>query len=169
MPCAGFRKQVFEVCCPAQTPLSRETSRWRGWRGSEGTRTWNFLTVAAVRCTRAICSLSSSETVMRRFSSRVTPGRTENAATCSPWVACAVLDFVDGGLPSTYLCDLDELLNLYDLFRAHAASQGATCMVVEIADGLLQNETAALLQSSRFSQTVDTWIFAAGDPLAAAA
>jgi len=83
--------------------------------------------------------------------------------------ACAALDFVDGGLPSTYLCDLDELLNLYDLFRAHAAAQGATCMVVEIADGLLQNETAALLQSSRFSQSVDAWIFAAGDPLAAAA
>ena len=83
--------------------------------------------------------------------------------------ACTALDFVDGGLPSTYLCDLDELLNLYDLFRAHAASQGASCMVVEIADGLLQNETAALLQSSRFSQTVDAWIFAAGDPLAAAA
>src|SRR5947207_13881215 len=81
---------------------------------------------------------------------------------------CAALVFMDGGLPSTYLCDLDELLNLYDLFRAHAAARGATCMVVEIADGLLQNETAALLQSSRFTRTVDAWIFAAGDPLAAA-
>src|SRR5438128_841970 len=38
-----------------------ETVEWRGWRGSEGTRTWSFLTVAAARCTRAICSLSSSE------------------------------------------------------------------------------------------------------------
>src|SRR5207244_12829592 len=48
--------------------LSRETSRWRGWRGSERTRTWNFLTVAAARCTKAICSQSSSETVTRRRS-----------------------------------------------------------------------------------------------------
>src|SRR5437588_12477354 len=32
---------------------------------------------------------------------------------------------------------------------------------------LLQNETAALLQSPRFRDTVDAWIFAAGDPLAA--
>jgi hypothetical protein len=82
--------------------------------------------------------------------------------------AFPALDFVDGGLPSTYLCDVDELLNLYDLFLAHAASEGATSMVVEIADGLLQNETAALLQNSRFSQTVQSWVFAAGDPLAAA-
>ena len=83
--------------------------------------------------------------------------------------AYPALDFVDGGLPSTYLCDLDELLNLYNLFLAHAASEGATSMVIEIADGLLQNETAGLLQNSRFSRTVDAWIFAAGDPLAAAA
>src|SRR5947207_702959 len=82
--------------------------------------------------------------------------------------ACVAVDFVDGGLPSTYLCELDELLNLHNLFLGYAASQKAACMVVEIADGLLQNETAALLQSSRFTRTVDAWIFAAGDPLAAA-
>jgi hypothetical protein len=57
---------------------------------------------------------------------------------------------------------------MHNLFIAHAAAQGAAWVVVEIADGPLQNETAALLQSSRFSQTVDAWIFAAGDPLSAA-
>lgn len=82
--------------------------------------------------------------------------------------ACVALDFVDGGLASTYLCDLEELLNLHDLFIGHAAFQKASCMVVEIADGLLQNETAALLQSPRFTGTVDAWILAAGDPLGAA-
>jgi hypothetical protein len=41
-------------------------------------------------------------------------------------------------------------------------------VVVEIADGLLQNETAALLQDRRFTRTVDAWVFAAGDPLGAA-
>ena len=81
--------------------------------------------------------------------------------------ACVALDFVDGGLPSTYLCDLEELINLQDLFVASAASHRAACLVVEIADGLLQNETAALLQSPRFRETVNAWIFAAGDPLAA--
>ena len=39
--------------------------------------------------------------------------------------------------------------------------------MVEIADGLLQGETAALLRSPAFTRTVDAWLFAAGDPLAA--
>jgi hypothetical protein len=83
--------------------------------------------------------------------------------------AHVALDFVDGGFPSTYLCNLEDLMNLYNFFLATAASYQAACLVVEIADGLLQNETAALLQSARFCETVDAWIFAAGDPLAAAA
>jgi hypothetical protein len=82
--------------------------------------------------------------------------------------ACAALDFVDGGFPSTYLSTLDELLHLYDLLVSRAAAQGASWVVVEIADGLLQRETAALLQDHGFAASVDAWIFAAGDPLAAA-
>ncbi len=82
--------------------------------------------------------------------------------------ACIALDFVDGGFPSTYLSTLDELLHLYDLLISRAAAQGASWVVVEIADGLLQRETAALLQDHGFAASVDAWIFAAGDPLAAA-
>ncbi len=78
------------------------------------------------------------------------------------------LDFVDGGFPSTYLCTLDELLNLYSLLTAHTALQGAEWVVIEIADGLLQGETAALLQSPVFTATVDDWVFATSDPLGAA-
>jgi hypothetical protein len=82
--------------------------------------------------------------------------------------ACVALDFVDGGFPSTYLSTLDELLNLYNLLLSRAAAEGASWVVVEIADGLLQRETAALLQHPSFAASVDAWIFAAGDPLAAA-
>ena len=82
--------------------------------------------------------------------------------------ACAALDFVDGGFPSTYLSSLDELLNLYNLLISRAAAAGASWVVVEIADGLLQRETAALLQHPSFTTSVDAWVFAAGDPLAAA-
>jgi hypothetical protein len=82
--------------------------------------------------------------------------------------ACVALDFVDGGFPSTYLSSLDELLNLYNLLISRAAAEGASWVVVEIADGLLQRETAALLQDPSFTTSVHAWIFAAGDPLAAA-
>ena len=81
--------------------------------------------------------------------------------------ACAALDFVDGGYASTYRVPLDELLDLHQFLLGHAAQRGATWAVVEIADGLLQAETAALLQSPTFVDTVDAWLFAAGDPLAA--
>src|SRR4030081_10243 len=82
--------------------------------------------------------------------------------------ACVALDFVDGGFPSTYLCSAHELVALHHLLIANAAAQEPDYVVVEIADGLLQSETAALLQDSRFTRTVDAWVFAAGDPLGAA-
>jgi hypothetical protein len=82
--------------------------------------------------------------------------------------ACLALDFVDGGLPSTYLCSAYELVALHQLLIAHAAVQEPDYVVVEIADGLLQNETATLLQNQRFTRTVDAWVFAAADPLGAA-
>jgi hypothetical protein len=54
-----------------------------------------------------------------------------------------VVDFVDGGFPSTYLCGLDELLALDRLLTAHAAALGAAWIVIEIADGLLQRDRGA--------------------------
>lgn len=81
--------------------------------------------------------------------------------------ACVALDFVDGGHPSTYLCTLDELLDLHRTLVTHAASRGAEWVVIEIADGLLQKETSALLQSPAFTSTVDAWVFATSDPLGA--
>jgi hypothetical protein len=81
--------------------------------------------------------------------------------------ARTVLDFVDGGYPSTYLVGLSELLDLHKLLLGHAAARGSDWVVLEIADGLLQGETAALLQEPAFTDTVGAWVFAAGDPLAA--
>jgi hypothetical protein len=83
--------------------------------------------------------------------------------------ACVGLDFIDGGWPSTYLCSMDDLLTLHRLLIAGAAAQGAAWAVIEVADGLLQRETATLLQSPAFTSTVDAWVLAAGEPMAAAA
>lgn len=82
--------------------------------------------------------------------------------------ASPALDFIDGGWQSTYLCDLDQLLDLNNLLLAHATCEGTREVVIEIADGLLQRETAMLLQSSEFMQTVDQVVFATSDPIAAA-
>src|SRR3989440_1476941 len=77
------------------------------------------------------------------------------------------LDFVDGGLPSPYPRPLAELLGPYRLLADHAAAQGAEWAVVEIADGVIQGETAALLASTRFVSSVDAWLLAANDALGA--
>src|SRR5262245_53936882 len=82
--------------------------------------------------------------------------------------ASPALDFIDGGWQSTYMCELDQLLELHNLLLAHAAGEGTSEVVIEIADGLLQRETAMLLQSPEFMRTVDQVVFATGDPIAAA-
>ncbi len=81
--------------------------------------------------------------------------------------AFPALDFIDGGYASTHLCPVEDLLNLFHLLLAHAATAGASTVVIEIADGLLQKETSALLQCAAFRKTVQHWLFATGDPMAA--
>jgi len=81
--------------------------------------------------------------------------------------ACVALDFVDGGLPSTYRCSVGELLELYRLLVDHAAAYRAEWVVIEIADGVIQGETAALLDNADFVSSVAAWVLAANDALGA--
>src|SRR5579859_1833537 len=81
--------------------------------------------------------------------------------------ACEALDFIDGGWPATYLCTVDELMNLYHLLISYVSTLGVDCVVIEISDGLLQPETEALLQVPNFTAAVSAWVLAAGDPLGA--
>lgn len=83
--------------------------------------------------------------------------------------AFPALDFIDGGFASTYLCSTGDLLELFHRLRAHAADQGADCITLEIADGLLQRETAALLRDPAFISEINTWVLAAGDAMGAIA
>ena len=77
------------------------------------------------------------------------------------------LDFIDGGYPSTYLLGEQQLVELHEKLLANAVEAGAKWVVIEVADGILQQETAALIRSARFTGTVDAWVFATGDPLGA--
>lgn len=81
--------------------------------------------------------------------------------------AAAVYDFTDCGFPSTYQCTLEELLEIHATLLSHLAQERPDAVVLEIADGLLQQETAALLCCAAFTTTIDAWLYAAGDPLAA--
>lgn len=83
--------------------------------------------------------------------------------------AASVLDFTDAGLPSTYLADAQTVESVMTtLLRSHAKS-GVDAIVFEVADGLFQRETAALLASRAFADQVDAVVFAAGDAMGSAA
>jgi hypothetical protein len=60
-----------------------------------------------------------------------------------------VLDFLDCGVPSTAGCSIDELVTISRSLIGHVRASGVDVAVLEIADGLLQPETAALLQALR--------------------
>lgn len=80
-----------------------------------------------------------------------------------------VVDFTDFGYPSTYLLSAAELEQLMRRMIAHVASFAPDVIVLEIADGLFQQETAALLSSAPFRRAVHGVVFAARDSLGAVA
>ncbi len=81
--------------------------------------------------------------------------------------ALEVFDFTDAGFVSTYRASLAEIEEIQVRLIAHLRNSGAEAIVLEIADGLFQQETAALLQSPRFQANVDTILFAAADAMGA--
>lgn len=78
-----------------------------------------------------------------------------------------VRDFTDAGFASTYRIDRGELIACFLGLVAHASSNSPDAIVLEVADGLLQAETAALLRSVEFRSVVNVVLFAAGDALSA--
>lgn len=79
------------------------------------------------------------------------------------------LDFTHAGYPSTYLVSPEQIDNIIETLVTNLSAASVDTIVIEIADGLLQRETAALLNSKTFTKTVDSIIFAAGDAMGAAA
>lgn len=77
------------------------------------------------------------------------------------------LDFTDVGMASTYRMPLEQIEAGFDTLVATAAARGAEIVVVEIADGVFQQETRAILQSSRIRDRLDGILFAAPDALSA--
>lgn len=77
------------------------------------------------------------------------------------------VDFSNAGFPSTYMCNEQEMLNLYEYLLQLTASVEPEYIVVEIADGLLQRETALLLKNKDFMHTVSGVVFSCGDSLSA--
>lgn len=81
--------------------------------------------------------------------------------------ATPALDFTLAGHPSTYQLPLEDVVAVLGTLTAQLAGAGCDAIVLEVADGLLQSETAALLRHPAFAATVDTLVFAACDAVGA--
>jgi hypothetical protein len=78
-----------------------------------------------------------------------------------------VIDFLDFGMPSTFGYPVERLRATMVGIRDELAGRGSDAVVLEIADGLLQTETAALLSS--LPGFADAVVLAVCDPLSAVA
>ncbi len=72
-------------------------------------------------------------------------------------------DFTDAGHVSTYKVAHDSVEEIFSILTGHLAHAGVDIIVLEIADGIFQSETAALLSSHIFKSSVDHILFASRD------
>ena len=72
-----------------------------------------------------------------------------------------VADFVDAGMVSTYMEPISRIMKGTEILLDHAADNGCEIAIVELADGIFQGETAALLNRSDFRTGIDGFLFAA--------
>ena len=104
------------------------------------------------------------------------PGATKVTGTGSGndyWVmldagAHAMLDFTDAGLASTFQHSIPRLEDAMQQLISHLTLSGCGLNLVEIADGVFQQETSALLESDTFKHMIDAVILAGGDAMGAA-
>lgn len=82
--------------------------------------------------------------------------------------AKAALDFTDAGHASTFGLDTAALTDIAVNLLSALDEQNCDIVICEIADGLLQKETAALLEVAKAKGWFDGLIFAAGDAMGAA-
>lgn len=83
--------------------------------------------------------------------------------------AYPVYDFTLAGLPSTYQAGHARVREVFVSLNDRLAADGCEAVVLEIADGVYQEETAELISDSIFDTRVDAVIFAASDALGAVA
>ena len=80
-----------------------------------------------------------------------------------------VMDFTDAGMATTYRQPMERIEQGLQSLLAQAQGLGANVAVVEIADGIFQQETATLLRSRLFAEHLRGVLFAAPDALSAVA
>ena len=83
--------------------------------------------------------------------------------------AAEAVDFTDAGFPTTFEVDTDALVEGSQTLVRTLSQRGCSVIVLEVADGLYQRETAGLARSDAFRSMLSGTFFAAGDAMGAVA
>ncbi len=99
---------------------------------------------------------------------------TGTGAGCDLWSyldagAHAALDFTDAGLPSTFRAGRKQIETVFERLLDEICATEVDTIFLEVADGILFEETANLIFSKRFQERVHGVVFAASDALGAVA
>lgn len=83
--------------------------------------------------------------------------------------AMVSVDFSHCGYPSTYMVGTDDVLDIFATLTKHIEKEipNIDTLIVEIADGLVQKETYALLQNKKLMKNVTGVIMSCPDSLSA--
>ncbi len=76
-------------------------------------------------------------------------------------------DFTNLGYPSTYMLEEQEVLGIFNDLDLKFANNPRNFWVVEVADGILQRETAMLLSSPEVKERIHRLVFCATDAFGA--
>ena len=74
-----------------------------------------------------------------------------------------ITDFSYLGFPSTYMLEIEDLLHIFRTVDAKYGNNERNYLVIEIADGILQRETAMLLRHPEIRNRVHMLVFCAAD------
>jgi hypothetical protein len=74
-----------------------------------------------------------------------------------------VVDFSHFGFPSTYMLEIDDLMRIFRCVDMKYGNNPKNYLVIEFADGILQRETAMLLQRPEVKSRVHKLVFCAAD------
>ena len=81
--------------------------------------------------------------------------------------ALKVTDFSDFGFASTYLASKEELLELFHAMLTDVAAASPDVVIMELADGVLQRETAMLLKDPEIKRAGKGVVLSAGGSISA--
>lgn len=83
--------------------------------------------------------------------------------------ASTVLDFTDFGYATTYQLGHQRIRDIFVAMVDELAATGPDVVIIEVADGVYQEETRMLLEDPAFHERVDRVVFASQDALGAVA